>query len=172
MPEIITPSQTVGPYFAYALTPRDYGRPEIFTGILATPQTPGQRIRIEGRVLDGDGIPVTDAMVEIWQADATGRHAGSRRAASGGSTLPNTGFTGFGRVGTDAEESYAFETVKPGPVPGPNGQPQAPHINVSLFARGVLRRLFTRIYFADETANAEDPILALVPERRDTLIAR
>jgi protocatechuate 3,4-dioxygenase, alpha subunit len=127
---------------------------------------PGERIRITGRVLDGAGAPVADAMVEIWQADAQGRYATAE-------TRANAAFQGFGRAECDAEGRYRFTTVKPGRVPGPNGALQAPHINVGLFARGVLRRMFTRIYFADEAANDADPILALVPEdARDTLIAR
>lgn len=165
----LTPSQTVGPYFAYGLTPRGYGRPEIVTNDLVTPTTLGQRIRIEGRVLDGDGAPINDALVEIWQADAGGfyAHPADTRRRS------NVGFKGFGRSGTDAEGRYGFQTIKPGPVPGPGSTMQAPHINVGVFARGLLRRLFTRIYFPEESANGSDPILACVPtaERRATLIA-
>jgi protocatechuate 3,4-dioxygenase, alpha subunit len=165
----ITPSQTVGPFFAYCLTPRDYGYPEIFSNEIATDDAQGQRIRIEGRVLDGDGQPVSDAMVEIWQADGQGRYVQAAEAAA----RPNTAFRGFGRSDTDADGRYSFATVKPGPVPGPNGAMQAPHINVSVFARGLLRHLFTRIYFEGEAANARDPILALVPQDgRGTLIAR
>jgi protocatechuate 3,4-dioxygenase, alpha subunit len=166
----ITPSQTVGPYFAYGLTPRDYGRAEIVTSNLLTPATLGQRIRIEGRVLDGDGAGIGDAMIEIWQADAGGfyAHPADQRRRS------NVGFKGFGRCSTDGEGRYAFQTNKPGQVPGPGGTMQAPHITVGVFARGVLRRLATRLYFSDESANADDPILACVPtaERRATLIAR
>ncbi len=166
----ITPSQTVGPYFAYALTPRDYGRPEIVTNDLVTPTTLGRHIRIEGRVLDGDGAPIGDAMVEIWQADAGGFYAHPGDA----SRRSNVGFKGFGRSGTDAEGRYGFRTIKPGQVPGPGDTMQAPHVNVGVFARGLLRRLFTRLYFADESANDRHPILACVPtaERRTTLIAR
>ena len=165
----ITPSQTVGPFFAYCLTPRGYDFPELVTDDLLTEDASGERIRIEGTVLDGDGQPVTDAMIEIWQADAQGRyaHPADRRA------VPNARFKGFGRAGTDGEGRYGFTTVKPGPVPGPDGRLQAPHINVHVFARGVLRHMMTRIYFADEPANDADPILALVPpERRGTLVAR
>ena len=165
----ITPSQTVGPYFAYCLTPKAYGYAELITSDLVTEDAAGERIRIEGRVIDGDGQPVPDAMIEIWQADGQGRysHPADRRA------LANTRFKGFGRSGTDAEGRYRFTTVKPGTVPGPNGGTQAPHVNVNVFARGMLRHAFTRIYFEGEAANAGDPILGLVPEdARGTLIAK
>jgi protocatechuate 3,4-dioxygenase alpha subunit len=120
-------------------------------------------------VFDGDGVPVNDAMIEIWQADAQGRYAGGRD----GPTRANTAFQGFGRSATDKDGVYGFETVKPGAVAGPGGAMQAPHIVVCIFSRGMLRQLYTRVYFADETSNASDPVLALVPEdRRDTLIAR
>ncbi|MFN3673520.1 MAG: protocatechuate 3,4-dioxygenase subunit alpha [Bosea sp. (in: a-proteobacteria)] len=160
----ITPSQTIGPFFAYALTPRAYGGPELASERLAPEGVPGERIRIEGQVLDGDGLPVGDAMLELWQADAQGRCQ----------PQGNAGFTGFGRAETTAEEGrFWFETIRPGPVPGPGGALQAPHLSLSVFARGVLVRLMTRIYFADQPANAADPVLALVPpERRETLIAR
>ncbi len=166
-PEGITPSQTVGPFFHYALTPKSYGRPELVTNHVATPDAVGERIRIEGYVIDGDGEPIIDALLEIWQPDGEGRFASHDGKARG-----NAGFTGFGRCDVDSNGFYTFETVKPGPVPGPNGAMQAPHINVGLLARGVLRRLFTRVYFADEAANEADAILSLVPtERRGTLIA-
>jgi len=165
----ITPSQTVGPFFAYCLTPKTYGYPEVVVNDLVTEDAPGERIRIEGRVIDGDGKPVPDAMIEIWQADGEGRYTHS----ADGQTRPNTRFKGFGRSDCDAEGRYRFTTVKPGPVAGPNGRAQAPHINVNVFARGVLRQLFTRIYFEGEAGNASDPILALVPEdARSTLIAK
>jgi protocatechuate 3,4-dioxygenase alpha subunit len=161
-PAGITPSQTVGPYFAYALTPADYDYKALTSADLTVGDPAGEVIRIEGQVLDGDGKPVPDAMIEIWQADGNGNYP---------SQGANTGFTGFGR--SETKEGYAFRTVKPGPVEGREGKQQAPHINVGIFARGVLRRMFTRIYFEDEPANATDPILALVPaDRRATLIAR
>jgi protocatechuate 3,4-dioxygenase alpha subunit len=167
-PEGITPSQTVGPFFHYALTPKSYGGTELVTNQVATPDAAGERIRIEGYVMDGDGEPIIDAMLEIWQPDGEGRFA----AANGQAASTNTGFTGFGRCEVDSNGFFSFETVKPGPVPGPNGALQAPHIDLGIFARGVVRRLFTRIYFADEAANADDAILSLVPEdRRGTLIA-
>jgi len=158
----LTPSQTIGPFFAYALTPTAYGGTELATGAMAPEGTAGERIRIEGAVFDGDAVPVGDAMIEIWQADAQGRfHAGG-----------NAGFTGFGRVETNTEGRFVVETLRPGPVPGPDGAMQAPHLSVSIFARGLLVRLATRIYFSDEAGNAADSVLALVPpSRRETLIA-
>jgi protocatechuate 3,4-dioxygenase alpha subunit len=167
-PEGITPSQTAGPYFAYAQTPAGrYAISDLATNDLVTEDAVGERITIAGRVIDGDGELVTDAMLEIWQADGEGRYPGADPA------LSNARFKGFGRVECDAEGRYSFRTVKPGRVPGPNGAAQAPHVNVGVFARGILRRLFTRIYFDGEAGNEGDPILALVPrERRPTLIAR
>jgi protocatechuate 3,4-dioxygenase, alpha subunit len=166
---VITPSQTVGPFFAYALTPTGrYALADLAGNDLATEDAAGMRIRVEGRVLDGEGAPVTDAMIEIWQADGEGRYAGSDPA------LSNSSFRGFGRSETDDQGRYSFQTVKPGRVAGPNGASQAPHINVGVFARGVLRRMFTRLYFEDEgEANRDDPILGLVPEdARYTLVAK
>jgi protocatechuate 3,4-dioxygenase alpha subunit len=160
----LTPSQTIGPFFAFALTPDAYDSPALVGNDLRTEDAIGQPIRIEGRVLNGAGHPVPDAMVEIWQADGAGHYAGPER---------NTRFKGFGRSETLDGGKYSFTTVKPGLVPGHAGRPQAPHINVGIFSRGILKRLFTRIYFDDEPANASDPIIALVPEdRRSTLIAR
>jgi protocatechuate 3,4-dioxygenase alpha subunit len=173
----ITPSQTVGPFFAYGLSPHNrcdwkpnpgYDWKETVGADLVTPDATGQRIHIEGSVRDGDGKPINDAMIEIWQADAQGRYAHAR----GERPRPNAKFTGFGRSATDKAGVYSFDTVKPGVVPGPDGKPQAPHIVVCIFSRGMLRQIYTRIYFADEAANDADPILALVPgERRGTLIA-
>ncbi len=165
----ITPSQTVGPFFAYALTPNGrYPLADLATDDLTTDDAAGARIRVQGQVLDGDGASITDAMIEIWQADGEGRYAG------GDGTLSNSTFRGFGRSATDHEGRFAFTTLKPGRVPGPDGKAQAPHINVGVFARGVLRRMFTRIYFDDEReTNEDDPILALVPDdARHTLVAR
>ena len=165
----ITPSQTVGPFFKYGLTPNgQYDWNDAFDNNLVTADATGDRIRIEGRVYDGDGQPVPDAMLEIWQADAQGRFADpqDRRA------LPNAKFRGFGRCGTDGSGDYAFDTIKPGPVPDPDGRAQAPHILLAVFGRGMLMHFYTRIYFDGETANAADPVLALVPaERRGTLMA-
>jgi len=164
-----TPSQTVGPYFAYGLTSQQYGyqQTSIAGGTLTDDSTEGERIRIEGRVFDGEGAPVSDAMIEIWQADAQGRYG--HPADPRGS---NSGFTGFGRTGTgtDPENRFVFETIKPGPV----GEGEAPHIAVVVFMRGLLSHVFTRLYFEDEAeANAGDPVLMAVPvDRRDTLIAK
>ncbi len=162
-----TPSQTVGPFFAYALTPQPYGRRGIAGAALAGRDAAGERIRLEGQVFDGAGQPVPDAVVEIWQADAAGRYGHPADGRPG--AAPDPHFTGFGRAGTDEEGGFAFETVKPGPP----GDGQAPHVNVTLFARGLPSHVFTRVYFADEAAaNAGDPLLRRVPEeRRATLLA-
>jgi len=173
----ITPSQTVGPFFAYGLTPHNrcdwkpnstYDWKDTIGGNLVTPDATGQKIHIEGSVLDGDGKPINDAMIEIWQADSQGRYAHAR----GEKPRPNAKFTGFGRSATDKAGVYSFDTVKPGVVPGPDGKPQAPHIVFCIYSRGMLRQVYTRLYFSDEAANAADPILTLVPaDRRATLIA-
>jgi protocatechuate 3,4-dioxygenase alpha subunit len=152
-------SQTVGPFFHFGLTT------DASLGTLVTADTPGERIRLRVRVLDADAIPVPDAMVEIYQADAAGAYPqpGGRLA---------TGFTGFGRLPTDADGWCTFETVRPGAVADAAGRPQAPHVNVCLFMRGLLRQIYTRIYFAGDAGLATDPLLALVPpDRRDTLAA-
>ena len=165
----ITPSQTVGPYFAYGLTPTGkYEWNDAFTNNLITPDTSGERIRVEGKVFDGDRAVVPDCMLEIWHADAQGRFSDPQDKRA----LPNSSFRGFGRCGTDATGGYAFDTIKPGSVPDPDGKPQAPHILLAVYARGMTRQAQTRIYFSDEASNASDPILALVPaDRRDTLVA-
>jgi len=173
----ITPSQTVGPFFAYGLSPHNrcdwkpspiYDWKETIGANLITPDATRTKVHIEGSVLDGDGKPINDAMIEIWQADAQGRYAHPRDNRA----LPNTQFKGFGRSATDKDGVFSFDTVKPGAVPGPNGKPQAPHIVVCIFSRGMLRQIYTRLYFSDEAANGADPILALVPaDRRATLIA-
>lgn len=162
----ITPSQTVGPFFHYGLTPgTKYAVPVTADGMVAGDGAAGDRITVSGRVLDGEGAPVPDAMIEIWQADGAGRFAASQSRA-------NAAFRGFGRSDTDADGWYRFSTVKPGRVQEPGGGLQAPHILVAVFARGMLIHLFTRIYFADEASNDTDAILALVPaDRRATLIA-
>jgi protocatechuate 3,4-dioxygenase, alpha subunit len=150
----VTPSQTVGPFFAIGL-PWPEG-PNVVSA-----DEPGA-FTIRGLVTDGEGVPIPDAVVETWQPDAAGAF-GER-----------DGFRGFARVPTGDEGTFAIRTVKPGSVPDADGVPQAPHIDVSLFCRGLLHRVVTRIYFADEeAANAADPVLATVPaERRDTLLAR
>jgi len=165
----ITPSQTVGPYFKYGLTPgNDYAWNDAFSNDLVTPDVSGDRIRIVGQVFDGEGKVIPDAMMEIWQADAQGRFADPQDKRA----LPNSSFRGFGRIGTGADGGYAFDTIKPGQVADPDGKPQAPHIVLAVFARGLLLHLYTRIYFDGEASNAADPVLALVPaDRRRTLIA-
>ncbi|MEP7029727.1 MAG: protocatechuate 3,4-dioxygenase subunit alpha [Pseudolabrys sp.] len=173
----ITPSQTVGPFFAYGLAPKGrahwdpngtYSWKETVGDNLITPDATGTKIRFEGRITDGDGLPIVDAMIEIWQADAQGRYLHAR----GEKPRPNAKFTGFGRSATDKDGVYSFDTIKPGVVPGPGGKPQAPHIVLCIFSRGMLRQIYTRAYFSDEAGNAADPILTLVPaDRRGTLIA-
>jgi protocatechuate 3,4-dioxygenase alpha subunit len=148
-----TTSQTVGPYLHIGLT-------WLIIEDLASARVPGERVSIEGRVLDGDGEPVNDALLEIWQADSRGRYG-------------TKSFRGFGRSATDANGMFRFRTIKPGPVAGPDGKVQAPHIAVNIFMRGQLKQLVSRIYFPGEPANAKDPVLALVPaQRRATLIAK
>ena len=166
-----TPSQTIGPFFAYGLNPEGYGRKGIAANLLAAPATLGERIRIEGRVLDGKGAPVGDAMLEIWQANAAGRY---RHGADARDAVPVDGtFTGFGRTLTDMDGMFRFDTIKPGRVPGRGNALQAPHIGLIMFARGMPNHVYSRIYFSDETkANAEDAVLAAVEAaRRKTLIA-
>lgn len=171
----LAPSQTVGPFFLDCLL-----RPDARRNVLVTPETVGERIRVEGRVLDGDGVGVPDALVEIWQASAAGRyaHPGDMRDEA----LPDPSFLGFGRSGTEeggVAGAYWFETVRPGPVPfdaasdgDGAGKLQAPHIAVLVFARGLLNHLATRLYFAGDPANDADPVLQRVPaERRKTLLA-
>ncbi|HEV2892361.1 MAG TPA: protocatechuate 3,4-dioxygenase subunit alpha [Actinomycetota bacterium] len=138
-----TPSQTIGPFFAVGLIWPD--GPEVVPA-----GTPGA-VPVGGRVLDGAGDPVADALVETWQADPDGHFA--------------AGFGGFGRCATDGEGRWAVRTVKPGPLPTPDGGTEAPHLAVSVFARGLLHRLVTRIYFPDEAeANAADPLLASIKD--------
>jgi protocatechuate 3,4-dioxygenase, alpha subunit len=160
----LTPSQTIGPFFEPALL-RDDSRRNVLVG----PNTAGERVRVEGQVLDGEAGPVPDALIELWQANSHGRyhHPTDRR------DLPlDPDFTGFGRTGTDEEGRFWFETIKPGPVPAAGGGRQAPHLNLTIFARGLLDHLLTRLYFEDEPANLDDPVLGLVPpERRATLVA-
>jgi protocatechuate 3,4-dioxygenase alpha subunit len=158
-----TPSQTVGPFYSIGLTRRAMN-------VLASDASEGQRIHIEGRVFDGDGKPVPDAMVEIWQANSYGRynHPDDKQEKP-----LDASFTGWGRSGTDENSFFHFETIKPGAVPGPGDTVQAPHVNVVVFARGMLLHAYTRIYFADEPANATDPVLNSIKSkrRRQTLIA-
>lgn len=166
-----TASQTVGPYFAYGLTPEQYRYDfaSLADGAMASDDVSGERIRIEGVVFDGAGAPVNDAMIEIWQANAFGRynHPDDRRDDR---TL-EPDFKGFGRVGTgtDSHNRFIFQTIKPGPI----SAGQAPYLNVIVFMRGLLSHAYTRLYFSDEAAaNAQDPVLSQVPEdRRETLVA-
>ena len=162
---LLTSSQTVGPFFAPALLREDARR-----NVLTRPDTVGERIRIEGRVLDGDRVPVPDALIEIWQANAQGRY---NHAADQGAAQLDSSFLGFGRSGTAEDGSYWFETVKPGLVPFDSERMQAPHICATVFSRGLLNHLVTRLYFEDEPGNALDPVLQCVPnDRRATLLAR
>jgi protocatechuate 3,4-dioxygenase alpha subunit len=172
-----TPSQTAGPYVHIGLIPRQAGF-DIFENnlgdTLVGPGTKGERIRIEGHILDGTGALVRDALVEIWQANAAGRYAHPADRQEGKAQDP--AFRGWGRTGTDFETGlWAFETIKPGAVEGRRGhKPMAPHVNVWIVARGLNIGLSTRMYFGDEeAANAADPVLRIVehPERRRTLIA-
>jgi protocatechuate 3,4-dioxygenase, alpha subunit len=158
-----TPSQTVGPFFSI-------GCDRMKESDLAGEGVPGERIEVTGRVIDGDGAGVPDAMLEIWQANRSGKYAHPEDTQD---IAIEERFQGFGRIPTDANGAFRFATIKPGRVPGPDGKQQAPHIVVSVFMRGLLRRLVTRIYFPDEAANTEDFVLNLVePERRGTLIAK
>jgi protocatechuate 3,4-dioxygenase alpha subunit len=158
-----TPSQTVGPFYSIGLTNR-------VMNVMASESTRGERIRVEGQVFDGDGQPIPDVMVEIWQANAFGRyhHPDDKQEKP-----LDASFTGWGRSGTDENCFYSFETIKPGSVPGSNDAVQAPHINVTIFARGMLTHAYTRMYFADEPANETDPVLNSIKNkaRRQTLIA-
>jgi protocatechuate 3,4-dioxygenase, alpha subunit len=159
-----TPSQTVGPFYAIGLTRQPMN-------VMATDSTPGQRIRIEGQVFDGDGVAIPDVMVEIWQANSYGRynHPDDKQEKP----LDPT-FIGWGRSATDEQCFYSFETIKPGPVPGNDDSVQAPHVNVVIFARGMLVHAFTRIYFSDEPMNETDQVLKSIKNkaRRSTLIAQ
>jgi protocatechuate 3,4-dioxygenase, alpha subunit len=157
-----TTSQTVGPFFQIGFAP-------LYRAQLAVAEIPGERITIQGRVLDAQGKPVPDAVLEIWQADAEGKYAFSGSAES---NLEGKTFFGFGRIPTSEDGTFRFSTIKPGSAPAPDGTQQAPHIVVSIFMRGLLTRLVTRIYFADEPLNANDLVLKLVgAERRATLLA-
>ena len=156
-------SQTIGPYLRIGL---EWMQIED----MAPKGVAGERISIRGRVFDADGKPVNDAAVEIWQANSHGRYAHPEDKQD--KSLDQS-FRGYGRSLTDDNGSFRFNTIKPGRVPGPHGKLQAPHLTVTIFMRGLLKHLQTRIYFPDDPGNAEDPILALVPaERRSTMIAR
>jgi len=157
-----TSSQTVGPYLHIGMT-------WLVTENLVAPGVTGDPITIEGRVTDGDGAPVSDAVVEIWQANAHGRYA---HPEDKGTAPLEPNWSGFGRAATDADGKFRFTTIKPGRVPAPGGGLQAPHIDVTIFMRGMLRHLVTRIYFPGEPANDRDAVLQSVPAaRRATLVA-
>ena len=164
---IQSPSQTVGPYFSQGLLREG---DKVFTNVLVSEKTEGERIRIEGCVTDGDGNPIEDALIEIWQANRHGRY---HHPLDEQDKPLDPEFTGHGRTATDTSGNYWFETIIPGPVPGANDTQQAPHINVIVFARGMLSHAFTRIYFEDEAANQSDPVLISIEDeaRRNTLIA-
>jgi len=158
-----TSSQTVGPFFKIGF---DWLNLNDLTG----PGVTGERVTFSGVVLDGDAKPVPDAVLEIWQANSAGKYAHPDDTQE---KPVEYGFKGYGRIPTDDQGRFQFTTIKPGQVPGPDGKPQAPHIVVSVFARGLLRRLVTRIYFPDEPSNAADFALNQVePARRGTLIAK
>ena len=156
-------SQTIGPYLRIGLE-------WMVIEDLAPPGVAGDRVRLEGRVVDADGKPVNDAAVEIWQANSQGKYASPEDTQA---QPVEKAFRGYGRSLTDDAGAFRFRTIKPGRVPGPEGKLQAPHLTVTIFMRGLLKQLQTRIYFPDEPANADDPVLNLVPaERRATLVAK
>jgi protocatechuate 3,4-dioxygenase alpha subunit len=164
MSMVPNPSQTVGPFFHFGLTDNHS------TARIAGVQSQGERVRLRCRVLDGDGLAVDDCMLEIWQANAEGKynHPDDRQQKA-----VEPGFYGFGRMATSEDGTCEFQTIKPGRVPGPGNLLQAPHLNVAVFARGMLKQLYTRIYFYGDAANQADPILAMVPaERRASLMAQ
>jgi protocatechuate 3,4-dioxygenase alpha subunit len=171
-----TASQTAGPYVHIGLIPNQAGFDIFennFTNVLANENTRGERIIIEGRVIDGTGTPLRDALLEIWQANADGRYKHELDRQNSGKVVED--FRGWGRTGTDFDTAvYRFETIKPGVLSGRNGKDMAPHINFWIVARGINIGLNTRMYFADEQdANAADPVLNLIEQktRRKTLIA-
>jgi protocatechuate 3,4-dioxygenase alpha subunit len=164
-PTQLTPFSTVGPFFKLLVRDRPEG-----TDCLVTETTHGCRLAIEGTLLDGAGAPIDDGLIELWQADANGHyhHPGDPQQAAA-----DPAFRGFGRAATGAAGAFAFQTIKPGRVRAPDGRLQAPHILVSVMARGIMSRCWTRLYFDDDPANDEDAVLQLVPEpRRRTLLAR
>ena len=164
MTAIPTPSQTVGPFYHYALD-----RPA--WADLTADGASGEKIQIEGRILDGDRVPVFDAFLEIWQANEAGKYAHPEDRQD---KPLDVRFRGFGRVGTDAEGRFRFTTIHPGRVPGRGNTLQAPHINIAIFGRGLLKQLTTRLYFADQKeANESDPVLSAIddPAARKTLLA-
>jgi protocatechuate 3,4-dioxygenase alpha subunit len=160
---LLTPSQTTGPFVAISFE-------RTVVEDVAPASAAGDRVVVRGRVLDGDGKPVDDAVIETWQANSHGKYAHDEDVRE---KLLEPEFKGFGRVLTDRKGAFTLKTIKPGRVRFRGETLQAPHLVVVVFMRGLLKHLVTRIYFPDEPANAEDPVLALVPpERRSTLIAR
>jgi protocatechuate 3,4-dioxygenase, alpha subunit len=159
-----TPSQTVGPFFRFCLT-----NEVSCVGCIAGARVRGERVSLKVRVVDGKGEAVPDAMIEIWQANSEGKY---NHPDDTQQKAIEPDFLGFGRMGTAENGICEFETIKPGQVPGPGNVPQAPHLNVAVFARGMLKQLYTRIYFGGDAANQEDAVLAQVPvHRRETLMA-
>jgi protocatechuate 3,4-dioxygenase, alpha subunit len=157
-----TPSQTVGPYFKIGLQ-------WLHCDNLAPEGVWRERVVVQGRVLDGDGVPVPDAVLEIWQANSHGKYVHPEDQQD---KPLDPRFRGYGRVPVNQDGVYRFTTIKPGSVPGPEGREQAPHLVISIFMRGLLKRLVTRMYFAGDARNSADPILNLVEiERRTTLMA-
>lgn len=162
---IPTASQTVGPFFHLGMARPDWAD-------LTRDNPAGERILVEGRVLDGDGAPVPDAVIEMWQANAAGRYNHPDDVQTDKPLDPH--FRGFGRAATDSEGRFRITTIRPGPVPGRGNALQAPHLTLAVFGRGLLRHLYTRLYFADEPANANDPLLSSIEDEaaRRTLLAR
>ncbi|MEO9228029.1 MAG: protocatechuate 3,4-dioxygenase subunit alpha [Devosia sp.] len=167
-----SPSQTAGPYVHIGMTPNfcDIGGvyPVDLGAAMLADDTPGDRIEIAGRLIDGDGAPVFDGLMEIWQADATGTYLNPAQVSPGG-------FSGWGRQAMDEKGAFSFKTIKPGRVRGPDGKPMAPHVSLWIVARGINIGLQTRLYFDDEAdANATDWVLTRIasPVRRKTLVAR
>lgn len=161
---IATPSQTMGPFFHFGLAHN------VMLGCLAREDTKGERIRLRVTVLDGDGLPVPDALIEVWQADADGIYV---RPDDPAHALNPPAFCGFGRLASDRDGVCVFETIRPGHVVDAEQRFQASHINVCLFARGLLRQLYTRVYFEGDPDLDRDVILAAVPaDRRASVIAR
>jgi protocatechuate 3,4-dioxygenase, alpha subunit len=157
---ITTASQTVGPFV-------EIGFGALAGNAVAPADAAGEHVTIHGRLVDGDGKSISDGVLEIWQSDAEGRYA----HPEGASPTP-AAFRGFGRILTDSKGEFQFSTIKPGRVPGPDGTLQAPHLVITVFMRGLLKHLLTRLYFPDESSNSEDAVLNLVPaDRRGTLIA-
>src|SRR5215831_7212957 len=160
---MITASQTVGPFFSFSLTEKPLGQ-------MRQPRSSGEPVRLVIRLLDGEGNPIPDGIIELWQADANGKYQHPEDKQRG---APDETFCGFGRMGTDQTGNCVFETIRPGRVPGLTETRQAPHINVIVLARGMLLPLFTRIYFAGESTDKDDAALLKVPEdRRSTLLAQ